>query len=156
MHVQQPMGEHAPFESIHPFLCLANSNGSIIAPLWTPKSKYRSVLTQGNQTFADGELFATSLRGILQDVYLYKGGTLTKYMTLYLAQPIPGLYSSSNHPSLPNTSIQTVSQGVPTRVSFPSPSTSKTLLMACPWSGSSHLCSPLLLDPTLPPSLEVS
>ena len=46
---------------------------------------WAAVLTQGNQTFADGELFATSLGGILQDVYLYKGGTLTKY----LAQPTP-------------------------------------------------------------------
>ena len=76
---------------------------------------WAAVLTQGNQTFADGELFATSLGGILQDVYLYKGGTLTKY----LAQPTPGLYSASNHTSLPSTSIHTVSQGVPTIISFP-------------------------------------
>ena len=51
----------------------------------------------------------------MQDVYLYKGGTLTKY----LAQPTVGLYSSSNCTSSPGTSIQIVSQGVPTRVSFP-------------------------------------
>ena len=78
-------------------------------------AEWTAVLTQGNQTFTDGELFATSHRGILQDVYLYKGGTLTKY----LAQPTTGLYSASNHTSLPSTSIQTVSQGVPTIISFP-------------------------------------
>ena len=81
----------------------------------SPPAEWTAVLTQGNQTFPDGELFATSHRGILQDVYLYKGGTLTKY----LAQPTLGVYSSSNHTSLPNTSIQTASQCVPTRVAFP-------------------------------------
>ena len=78
-------------------------------------AEWTAVLTQGNQTFSDGELFATSHGGILQDVYLYKGGTLTKY----LAQPTAGLYSSTNHTSPPGTSIHVVSQGVPTRVSFP-------------------------------------
>ena len=46
-------------------------------------TEWTAVLTQGNQTFTDGGAFATSHRGILQDVYLYKGGALTKY----LAQP---------------------------------------------------------------------
>ena len=35
-------------------------------------AEWRAVLTQGNQTFTDGELFATSHRGILQDVCLYR------------------------------------------------------------------------------------
>ena len=50
-------------------------------------AEWTAVLTQGNQTFTDGELFATSHRDILQDAYLYKGGALTEY----LAQPTPGL-----------------------------------------------------------------
>ena len=56
MHVQPPMGEHAPFESIHPFLCLANSNGSIIiAPLWTPNAGSR-LLTPSQTATLKGTL----------------------------------------------------------------------------------------------------
>ena len=55
-----------------------------------------------DQAFTDGELSATSQGSTLRDVYLYKGGALTKY----LAQPTLGFYYSSNHTSLPNTSIQ--------------------------------------------------
>ena len=80
-------------------------------------AEWTAILTQGNQAFTDGELFATSQGSTLRDVYSYKGGALTKY----LAQPTPGLVYSSNHTSLANTSIQTVSRGIPTRVSFPPP-----------------------------------
>ena len=56
-------------------------------------AEWIAILTQGNQAFADGELFATSQGSTLRDVYLYmyKGSALTKY----LAQPTPGLYCSS-------------------------------------------------------------
>ena len=54
-------------------------------------AEWTAILTQGNQAFTDGELFATSQGSTLQDVYLYKGGTLTKY----LAQPTAGLYLST-------------------------------------------------------------
>ena len=63
-------------------------------------AEWRAILTQGNQSVTDGELFATSQGSTMVDVYSYKGGALTKYC-------------SSNHTSLPNTSIQAVSQGVP-------------------------------------------
>ena len=45
MHVQPPMGERAPFESINPFLCLADSDGSIIAPLWTLNCGFKTLGT---------------------------------------------------------------------------------------------------------------
>ena len=80
-------------------------------------AEWTAILTQGNQAFTDGELFATSQGSTSEDVYLYKGGALTKY----LAQSTPGLYCSSNHTFLPTPSIQAVSQGVPIRVSSPAP-----------------------------------
>ena len=79
--------------------------------------EWTAILTQGNHTLTDGEIFATFQGSALKDVYLYKGGALTKY----IAQPTPGLYYSSNHTSIPNTSIQTGSQCVPSIESPPPP-----------------------------------
>ena len=53
-------------------------------------AEWKAILTPGNQTFTNGELFATSHGSTSGDVYLYKGGALTKY----LPQSTLGLYCS--------------------------------------------------------------